>query len=153
MKESHLKWQGAPSRLTVQSNTFMHGAIDTPTCLRRGTCDPLGNWNVLASLRSLRSDDRLILATAALDSTSLFKDQAVGAAGTVSALAVLLMAAKLLGGLQPNDMPPKNILFAFFNGEAYDYIGSSRFAMDINEGKFPRWVKYVFISEAWSALK
>lgn len=31
----------------------------------------------------------------------------------------------------------KNIVFAFFNGEAYDYIGSSRFALDMSEGKFP----------------
>ena len=30
-----------------------------------------------------------------------------------------------------------NVLFAFLNGEAFDYIGSSRMVYDITEGAFP----------------
>jgi nicastrin len=83
------------------------------------------------------------MATGALDSTALFKDHAQGVAGTVSGLVVLLLAAKILGRLEPHDRPPKKIVFALFNGEAYDYIGSSRFAVDLSEGKFPSWTKCV----------
>jgi len=31
----------------------------------------------------------------------------------------------------------ENILFAFFNGESFDYIGSSRAAFDMVRGEFP----------------
>jgi nicastrin len=93
-------------------------------------------------MKPLRPGDRLILASAALDSTALLKEGATGVAETVAGLAALLLAAKVLGKLPAEDMPQANILFVLFNGEAYDYIGSSRFAMDMHDGKFPHWAKY-----------
>lgn len=42
--------------------------------------------------------------------------------------------------------PPKNILFTLFNGEAYDYIGSQRFVIDMVEDRFPHWATYVVVT-------
>ena len=32
----------------------------------------------------------------------------------------------------------KNVLFALLNGEAFDYIGSSRMVYDMEKGDFPK---------------
>jgi hypothetical protein len=46
----------------------------------------------------------------------------------------------------------ENILFAFFNGEAFDYIGSSRAAYDMARGEFPM-ASNPKIDKQWPTIK
>ncbi|XP_071511274.1 nicastrin-like [Diadema antillarum] len=134
---------------------FMFGAKDTPTCIwrtKRTTnletslyCDPLGNYNVWATLRPTNNSEpleekSLIVAATQLDSTALFYQvlPGSGAETVVSGFVTLLAAVKALGDL-PKDVKENmtNIMFSFFQGESYDYIGSSRMVYDMELGRFP----------------
>eukprot|EP00123_Amoebidium_parasiticum_P012458 comp21368_c0_seq1/m.29365 comp21368_c0_seq1/g.29365 ORF comp21368_c0_seq1/g.29365 comp21368_c0_seq1/m.29365 type:complete len:657 (-) comp21368_c0_seq1:309-2279(-) len=132
--------QGNPTTyplFAAETNSWMSGALDAATCLRRRLCDPLGSWNVWASTKPLQNKEKIIMGVATLDSTSLFKSRAYGAASAVASFVTLLMAAEALGKIPAGEQAPTNIVFALFNGEAYEYIGSSRFAVDMDAGKFP----------------
>ncbi|XP_054760855.2 nicastrin-like [Lytechinus pictus] len=134
---------------------FMFGAKDTPTCMWRTQritnlessfyCDPLGDWNVWATLVPTNKsnplgDESMIIAAAQLDVAELFYSlfPSQGAENTVSGFVTLLAAAQAIGALPleiKQDM--KNIMFTFFQGESYDYIGSSRMVYDMKKGVFP----------------
>eukprot|EP00057_Strongylocentrotus_purpuratus_P032619 XP_788243.4 PREDICTED: nicastrin isoform X1 [Strongylocentrotus purpuratus] len=134
---------------------FMFGAKDTPTCMWRTQrmtnlessvyCDPLGDWNVWATLLPTNKstpppDKSMIIAAAQLDIADLFY-QALptqGAENTVSGFVALLAAAQAIGALPlTTKQAMTNIMFTFFQGESYDYIGSSRMVYDMNKGIFP----------------
>ncbi|CAB3995125.1 Nicastrin [Paramuricea clavata] len=142
----------------VEMMSFMHAAKDTPTCMRKssapkytqnGFCDPLGDKNVWGTLFSFADDsfthNDVILATAKLDSTAFFHDLAPGADNDATGVTVLLAAAEVLGNLTRNDSikapdlkkNQKHIMFSFFHGEVWDYIGSSRMVYDMMNGDFP----------------
>lgn len=75
-----------------------------------------------------------ILFGAAMDSTSMFHDLAPGANEGASNILTLLMAAYLLGSNVDDatlDALNKRIVFGFFEGEAYGYLGSRRFINDM----------------------
>ncbi|XP_071806740.1 nicastrin-like isoform X1 [Asterias amurensis] len=134
---------------------FMYGAKDTPTCMRRTQqttnlelsyfCDPLGDYNSWVTLvptnktQGLRHNS-LILVAAQVDATSLFyhvlpRD---GAEHSASSFITLLAVVQALGALNSTikqDMD--DIMFVFFQGESYDYIGSSRMVYDMRKGQFP----------------
>ena len=40
------------------------------------------------------------------------------------------------------DLTEKNVMFVLFNGEAFDYIGSSRVVYDMQKGQFPQQLKH-----------
>nr|XP_015201534.1 PREDICTED: nicastrin [Lepisosteus oculatus] len=74
-----------------------------------------------------------------LDSRSFFWEVAPGGESTVSGFVTLLAVAQALASVNETSatLLPKNILFAFFQGETFDYIGSSRMVYDMQNGKFP----------------
>jgi len=134
---------------------FMFAAKDTPTCKRKSEsanpimstyCDPLGDYNVFGSLTPLVEDpapDSIIMISTRLDSTSFFHDIAPGADNGVTGIVTLLAVARALGDYK-RSMLKKNIkeklrpiIFTFFNGEVWDYIGSSRMVWDMEKGNFP----------------
>eukprot|EP01134_Creolimax_fragrantissima_P007289 CFRG7289T1 len=127
---------------SIRSKTFMHAAEDATVCLRRGYCDPIGGWNVVGSLFPINDRNKTVVVSGNLDSTALFKDMAVGASGTVAGMAALLVASQALARLpaQSASTMGQNVLFTFYDGEAYDYIGSSRFATEVRDGLFPAWL-------------
>ncbi|KAM4880473.1 nicastrin isoform 2-T2 [Sylvia borin] len=111
----------------LQLQAHMHAAASTVTCMRRSSlqsafsinpeivCDPLLDYNVWSSLQPLNAsgkvepEQRLVLATTRVDSHSFFGAQRL----------------------------PRNVLFVFFQGETFDYIGSSRLVFDMEQEKFP----------------
>ncbi|KAL3270672.1 hypothetical protein HHI36_021200 [Cryptolaemus montrouzieri] len=144
---------------SIQLNSFMYGAKNTPTCIRRSNiatnlnpmrvCDPLGSKNVWASLFPLATynneteevkpilGQKYIVVASRSDAASLF-DRTVGAESPITGLVTLLAVAKILKQLLPqNKNYTTNVLFILFNGESFDYLGSQRIVYDMERGNFP----------------
>ncbi|XP_054278426.1 nicastrin-like isoform X1 [Macrosteles quadrilineatus] len=149
-----LEGQGERSLCSLQMTGHMYAAVDTPTCLRRNSlinsfnpltyCDPMGDINIFTSLfpqqlYSSVANGSVVLVTARLDAAAMFDGVAPGAVTTVTGLVTLLTTAHLLTRLLPThkDSYTKNVMFGLLNGEAHDYIGSSRVVYDMLQGKFP----------------
>ncbi|KAK4878728.1 hypothetical protein RN001_011234 [Aquatica leii] len=142
----------ARSLCLVELDAFMFATIDTPTCIRRSNlktnlnpvkfCDPLGGENVWATLFPLEKKQmNYVVVAARLDTTSLFHGVFPGAVSPITGIVTLLTVADYLKRMVGDDENyEKNVLFALFNGESYDYIGSQRMVYDMSRGDFP--VKY-----------
>ncbi|XP_023209668.1 nicastrin-like [Centruroides sculpturatus] len=138
---------------SAQLKSVMLAAKDTPTCMRRSSiitnlnpaklCDPLGSYNIHTMLfpeSSNITNRSLIIVGARLDAFSLFDNLAPGGHTAVTGLVTLISIAHTLTKLKEylkSENLDKNILFTIFNGEAFDYIGSSRMVYDMQKGDFP----------------
>lgn len=75
-----------------------------------------------------------IVVGTSTDSTSLFHDLVPGANEGAANTLTLIMAAYLIGKSVDDatlDALPNRIVFGFFDGEAYGYLGSRRFVKDV----------------------
>ncbi|XP_039998619.1 nicastrin [Xiphias gladius] len=137
----------------MQLYSHMSAVTNTATCMRRNyinfsispemVCDPLGDYNVWASTRPLNNTakghkmwESVVIAAARLDSRSFFFDIAPGAESGVSGFVTLLAAAHALRNATQEAQPNRTILYAFFQGETFDYIGSSRMVYDMENNQF-----------------
>ncbi|XP_071346885.1 nicastrin [Trachinotus anak] len=137
----------------MQLYSHMSAVTDTATCMRRNdinfsispemVCDPLGDYNVWASTRPLNNTakghkmwESVVIAAARLDSRSFFSNVAPGAESGVSGFVTLLAAAHALRNATQEAQPNRTILYTFFQGEAFDYIGSSRMVYDMENSQF-----------------
>lgn len=139
----------------MQLFSHMHAVTDTVTCMRRTDlqnkfsinpeilCDPLSDYNVWTSIRPLNNSARghaenesVVIAAVRLDGRSFFWEEAPAAEGTVSAIVTLLAAIHALYPVIQEAPPLRNIFFTFFQGEAFDYIGSSRMVFDMERNQF-----------------
>ncbi|XP_068587556.1 nicastrin [Cebidichthys violaceus] len=137
----------------MQLFSHMSAVTDTATCMRRNdinfsispemVCDPLGDYNVWASTKPLNNTvkghkvgESVVVAAARLDSRSFFFDIAPGAQSGVSGFVALLAAAHALRNATQEASLPRNILYTFFQGETFDYIGSSRMVYDMQNNHF-----------------
>lgn len=141
---------------SAQIFTRMRAAKDSVTCMRRNTfvnpldtplryCDPLQSFNVFSPLftinsKSTISNSSLIVLAARMDALTFFYDKVPGADSPVTGLVVLLSVietlSRVMSELQRERKGDSNVLFAIFNGEAYDYIGSGRMAYDLTNSQF-----------------
>ncbi|XP_061462660.1 nicastrin [Rhineura floridana] len=138
----------------MQLSSHMHAVTSTVTCMRRSAiqstfslnpevvCDPLKDHNVWTSVKPINESEKLdpdsvIIASARMDSHSFFWNVAPGAESAVASFVTLLAAAEAIHKIPDVHSLPKNILFVFFQGEAFDYIGSSRMVYDMQNGNFP----------------
>ncbi|XP_069115841.1 nicastrin-like [Argopecten irradians] len=137
----------------VELKDSMSGSKDSVTCIRRNNmqvsldpetyCDPLGDSNIVAPLKAVPSsedypDNSVIVAAARMDTFSMFENEYPGADSHVTGIVGLLAAAEAIGKVKDRiTNSSKDILFAFFQGEAFDYIGSSRIVYDMENAKFP----------------
>ncbi|XP_044763682.1 nicastrin [Coccinella septempunctata] len=148
------------SLCSVQMNSFMYGAKNTPTCIRRSNiatnlnpmrvCDPLGDKNIWATLFPIAKynnttgevkpilGQKYIIIAARSDTASMF-DRTSGAESPITGFVTLLTTSKILKNMLPkNDGDYNtNILFVIFDGETFDYIGSQRMLYDMERGNFP----------------
>ena len=145
---------------SAQLSMKMHAAVSSVKCLSRNEhwfalesshfCDPLVSKNVFSNLflpdqkeeRQPVKDKSIILLTARLDSFSMFDELSPGAS-SVTGLVTLMAVAQTLSSLREKiKMNQKdkdvNMIFAIFDGEAFDYIGSSATAVDMRDRKFPQ---------------
>uniref|UniRef100_A0A8C1Z7L6 Nicastrin n=1 Tax=Cyprinus carpio TaxID=7962 RepID=A0A8C1Z7L6_CYPCA len=139
----------------MQLFSHMHAVTDTVTCMRRTDlqnrfsinpevlCDPLSDFNVWTSTRPLNNsakghaaDESVVIAATRLDGRSFFWEQAPAAEGTVSGIVTLLATIQALYPVTQEAPPPRNIFFSFFQGEAFDYIGSSKMVYDMEKNDF-----------------
>ncbi|KAL6103809.1 ncstn [Pungitius sinensis] len=140
----------------MQLLSHMSAVSDTATCMRRSelssfslnpgqdtVCDPLADNNIWASTSPLnntakghKEGESVVVAAARLDSRSFFFDVAPGAESSVAGFVALLAAAHALRNVTREAPPTRNILYAFFQGETFDYIGSSRMVYDMENKKF-----------------
>ena len=105
-------------------------------------CDPLGSVNIYVPLLAANKSDgpvgnrSVIFISARMDSASIFDGLALGAdtaiTGMATLVAILDMLNKVKSDVRNQDL--KNVFFVFFNGEGFDYIGSSRMAYDMGLG-------------------
>lgn len=143
---------------SVELKIQMNAAVSTPKCMARNRihtmstvsfCDPLTSRNVFSSLfpktnSSLIKDASTIIISAHLDSFSLFDDISPGADSVVSGLVTLLSIAQTLASVREEIAQQStkdefgDIIFAIFDGESWDYIGSSATVYDMELGRFPR---------------
>lgn len=108
-------------------------------------CDPLGGWNIFSTLFETSRNETienksLVVLASRLDSFSMFDNISPGADSAIISVITLLSVADTLSQHKEaikTKGKNKNIFFALFDGEAFDYIGSSDVAYDMRLGKFP----------------
>ncbi len=141
----------------VELKSHMYSSQDTKTCIRRNDlynpfspiliCDPMGDQNVFHlsgknvdfGLERFGNDSVLLISTR-LDAANIFDKLEVGFDSPSMGIVTLLATAELIYRSKnpaPFLKPGQNVLFAFLNGESFDYIGSSRMIWDMKNGKFP----------------
>ncbi|XP_012529890.1 nicastrin isoform X2 [Monomorium pharaonis] len=141
-----LETQYQRSLCALEMNSFMYAAINSESCIKRTDsvpnfhptlfCDPLGDRNVHWPLEPLNENNNIvILVTARLDASSLFDGISPGAGNTVTGLVTLLATAYYLNFLNAT-VDKTNVVFSLLNGEAFDYIGSSRMVYDLKQNSF-----------------
>ncbi|KAG6720577.1 hypothetical protein I3842_03G069200 [Carya illinoinensis] len=117
--------------------TTKAGTHDSETCLKEETCLPLGGYSVWSSLPPINvsSSDQskpIILTMASMDSASFFRDKSLGADSPLSGLISLLAAIDALSHVDGLDDLTKQLVFIFFNGESWGYLGSRRFLYELD---------------------
>ncbi|RDY12658.1 Nicastrin, partial [Mucuna pruriens] len=123
--------------------TVKSGTHDSESCLKEGTCLPLGGYSVWSSLppiniSSLQQSKPIILTVASMDSASFFRDKGLGADSPISGLIALLAAVDALshldglGDLSKQFLDQLSLVFAVFTGEAWGYLGSRRFLVELD---------------------
>lgn len=159
-----LDTQSGRSLCSVEINAFMSAAGNSEICMRRSNmlevfnqvhyCDPLQGKNIYATIypreivdskaRENDKNEKIILISARLDTTSGFDGLAIGAYELAS-LATLITSGHFLKKIVPKNIekPDLNVMFVLFNGESYDYIGSQRLVYDLKLGNvFPSPFSY-----------
>ncbi|XP_063001968.1 nicastrin [Elgaria multicarinata webbii] len=138
----------------MQLSSHMHAVTSTVTCMRRSAiqstfslnpevvCDPLTDYNVWSTLKSFNESakqpsESFVIASSRIDSHSFFWNVAPGAESAVASFVALLAAAEAIHKVPGIESLPRNIMFVFFQGETFDYIGSSRMVYDMQNDKFP----------------
>ncbi|NXW64991.1 NICA protein, partial [Eurystomus gularis] len=139
----------------MQLFSHMHAVTSTVTCMRRSSlqstfsinpevvCDPLLDYNVWSTLQPINSSGKVdpekevIIVATRIDSHSFFWNIAPGAESAVSSFVTHLAAAEALHKASDVHLLQRNVMFTFFQGETFDYIGSSRMVYDMEKDKFP----------------
>ncbi|KAK0078070.1 hypothetical protein PV326_009606, partial [Microctonus aethiopoides] len=141
-----LKNLNEKSLCALEMQSFMSAAVNSESCIRRSQnilyvhslrfCDPLGDRNIHWPLSPLTNETKSVtLVMARLDANSMFDGFAPGANSAVTGFVTLLATAYYLNSLNAT-ISDTNVLFSLMNGEAFDYIGSSRFVYDLEQGNF-----------------
>ncbi|NXI56435.1 NICA protein, partial [Chloroceryle aenea] len=155
----------------MQLFSHMHAVTSTVTCMRRSSlqstfsinpevvCDPLLDYNVWSTLQPINSSGKVspekevIIVATRIDSHSFFWNIAPGAESAVSSFVTHLAAAEALHKASDVHLLQRNVMFTFFQGETFDYIGSSRMVYDMEKDKFPLRLdnihSFVELNQVW----
>ncbi|RZC74865.1 hypothetical protein C5167_050343 [Papaver somniferum] len=119
--------------------TTKSGTHDSESCLKQQSCLPLGGYSVMSSLppidvSSTQKPKSIVLAMASIDSASFFRDKSPGADSPLSGMISLVAAVDALSHLGDLDELNKQLVFLFFTGEAWGYLGSRRFLAELDMG-------------------
>lgn len=131
----------------MQLGLEMSGAVNTKVCTRRANiahtvetnnfCDPIGGSNYWSFLSQKPSNDLPItVVSSKIDAFTLYEYFTPGANEPISSIIGLLSLADLLVKHR-DEINKQNLLFVFFDNEAFDYGGSSKFTYDLATNNFP----------------
>ncbi|XP_019223514.1 PREDICTED: nicastrin isoform X2 [Nicotiana attenuata] len=118
--------------------TTKSGTRDSESCLREQTCLPLGGYSVWSALppMAISSSEKakpVILVVASMDAASFFRDKSIGADSPISGLISLLAVVDALSRVDGLKDLDKQLVFAVFTGEAWGYLGSRRFLLELDQ--------------------
>ncbi|KAK2968045.1 hypothetical protein RJ640_003779 [Escallonia rubra] len=118
--------------------TTKAGTRDSESCLKEATCLPLGGYSVWSALPPINilspeSSKPIILAMASMDSVSFFRDKSLGADSPISGLISLMAAVDALSRVDGVNDLAKQLVFLVFTGEAWGYLGSRRFLLELDQ--------------------
>nr|4R12_A Chain A, Crystal structure of the gamma-secretase component Nicastrin [Dictyostelium purpureum] len=115
----------------AELDSFMQGAINSETCLRRGFCEPVGGQSIWSSFSSkIDKEKEIILVMLPFDTTAFFRDLSIGADQSSFATVTLLSVIKSLAAVDRSSWN-KEVVFAFWNAERWGYVGSEYFINDL----------------------
>ncbi|CAD5211331.1 unnamed protein product [Bursaphelenchus xylophilus] len=139
-------------RCVARLQSFMLGAGDARLCRLKEAkfsmtsadvriCDPLNDYNVFSMIPAVNAavpKANLMVVAARMDSASIFSDSTGGDVSVLVSLISQLSAAKAVGSNRPKfeamaSKSKRQVLFSFFHGESFGYIGSSRWIYDLEE--------------------
>ncbi|KAH0468003.1 hypothetical protein IEQ34_003036 [Dendrobium chrysotoxum] len=128
-----------PSTVAEFDLTTKTETRDSASCLKKQSCLPLGGYSVWSSLPPIKTTSveppkSIILVMAAMDSGSFFRDVSFGADSPLSGLIALLAAVDALSHVSNLNELKKQLVFAVFTGEAWGYLGSRRFLLELDLG-------------------
>lgn len=124
------------SRVCIRRNNIKHSLSDNTFC------DPLGSYNIYnyLSLKPYKSSTptmNYILLSTQIDAFTMFEYYTPGVSKPITSIISLLAIADLLSNYRNDIADNFDLIFMFFNNEAFDYAGSSRFVYDLNTKNFP----------------
>lgn len=122
----------------VVMQTTKAGTRNSESCLKEETCLPLGGYSVWSALppidTTLSTQSKpIILAVTSMDAASFFRDRSLGADSPVSGLITLLAAVDALSHVNGLKDLAKQLVFVVFTGEAWGYLGSRRFLVELDQ--------------------
>ncbi|KAJ1360386.1 hypothetical protein KIN20_019344 [Parelaphostrongylus tenuis] len=118
--------------------------------MRHDLCGPLFGMNILLYLppkfyneTGVKGSAEYLMLSSRLDSFGLIPEISPGEISVVTSVIALLAAARAMGEFsalfeRAAYTSNRHVIVAFFDGESFDYIGSSDTAYDILKGEFPR---------------
>ncbi|XP_066955475.1 nicastrin [Macrobrachium rosenbergii] len=139
----------------LELKSHMFGTTNTEVCMRRATlpslfstvnfCDPLYDFNLWGTVKPMNAsedlaDQSVIIVAARMDAASMYDNISPGVASAVAGLVTLMSTAEAINRHREEIMAAesnKNIMFILYQGETWDYIGSSRMVWDMEKGEFP----------------
>lgn len=105
--------------------------MDSPTCLAKGACVPMGGQSVW-SIAGARDSRPILLVATAMDSLSDVYNQGQDGLNAGVRLSVLLSIVHSLKSIEL-ESASKQLMIAFFEGESWGRVGSRLFLADLAE--------------------
>lgn len=138
-KQQNFKYPVNMAEFDIVMQTAKSGTHTSESCLKEGTCLPLGGYSVWSSLPPINVSSSLpekpiIMAVAAMDSASFFRDKTLGADSPLSGMIALLAAVDALSHIDDMSEFTKQLVFLVVTGEAWGYLGSRRFLAELTSG-------------------
>ncbi|KAK8355783.1 hypothetical protein V6Z11_A05G313700 [Gossypium hirsutum] len=122
----------------VVMQTTKVGTHESESCLKEETCLPLGGYSVWSAVPPINNSSSnqskpIILTVASMDAASFFRDKSLGADSPLSGVISLLAAVDALSHVDGLDNLNKQLVFLVFTGEAWGYLGSRRFLVELDQ--------------------
>ncbi|KAH7533252.1 hypothetical protein FEM48_Zijuj04G0110900 [Ziziphus jujuba var. spinosa] len=140
-EKSKKSYTSVVAEFDLVMQTMKAGTHDSESCLKEETCLPLGGYRLIGSVWSslrpinISSSDHskpIILTMASMDSASFFRDKSLGAESPISGLIALMAAVDALSHVDGLDKLSKQLVFLVSTGEAWGYLGSRRFLLELD---------------------
>lgn len=138
-KQQNFKYPVNMAEFDLVMQTTKLGTHTSESCLKEESCLPLGGYSVWSSLPPINVSSSLpkkpiIMAIAAMDSASFFRDKTPGADSPLSGMIALLAAVDALSHIDGMSEFTKQLVFLVVTGEAWGYLGSRRFLAELTSG-------------------